>query len=108
MADDDGIDTAPWYVRFFVRVGLPTAFASILLWYLLTNVTGNLDGMRATLLQLSANQSLIVGNQMKIIELVSAQGEVARLNARALEALCLNMARSDAERARCSSAIFGR
>lgn len=100
--DDDGLERAPWYVRAFVRIGMPTSFAAILLWYLLTNVTGLLQQSKESALRIESTQSTIISNQQKIIELLAvAERNTSVLNYRWLAAVCYNTAQTDAERVRC-------
>ena len=106
MKESDGLANAPWYVQFFIRVGVPTGFAAVLLWFLLTNVT-------ATLATNTANQSTIVVNQQKIIEL---QKNVVHLlqthdlssaqSTKFLSAMCYNMAVTADARQRCQDAFL--
>ena len=92
--DDDGMDKAPWYVRAFIRVGVPTAFSAILLWYFLSNVTGRLESVIIGQQRDRETSAIIVQNQARIIELLASNAQNVQANARLLTALCINSARS--------------
>ncbi len=107
-SDEDGIDGSPWYVRAFIRVGMPTAFASAMLWFLLTNVTGNIAEVRSSNITIIGNQSKIIDNQGKIIELMKDHSISSDVTARFLAALCYNVATTPEQRVRCADAVTGR
>lgn len=99
--DTDGLTTAPWYIQFFVRVGMPTAFASILLWFLLTNVTGTLTELKNSQVVVQQTQNQIIVNQGRIIELLVDAHRDGLRSQEVLTALCINSANSEPERTRC-------
>ena len=102
--DEDGLHGAPWYVRAFIRVGLPTAFASALLWFLLTNVTGTLVQVSMMQTELTKSNAIIIENQSRIVQLLVEQSQVGEATANLLTALCYNIAENDVARARCMNA----
>ena len=65
--NEDGLNGSPWYIKVLIRVGMPTAFASVLLWFLITNVTGKLTSIDDTQMQLINNTTIITQNQARII-----------------------------------------
>lgn len=105
MAENqDGLSTAPWYIAFFVRVGLPTAFAAVLLWFLMTNVTRTLADLHLETTHLSSNDTLIIQNQKEVTELLIQYAREMNANHHVLLAMCVNVARDEAARARCVEA----
>lgn len=103
--DVDGLDGAPWYVKVLIRVGVPTALASVLLWFLITNVTDTLKDMSGAQVQLNKSDAIIVGNQERIINLLAQQADDQRRNAAVLSALCYNLSDTIADRERCAMAL---
>lgn len=103
--ETDGLANAPWYVRFAVRVGVPTAFASVLLWFLLSNVTGTLAELRASQLQIVANQAIIIQAQFKVVELIADHDLVAQRTLMMSQALCYNAAVGSVAVDRCTMAL---
>ena len=84
---------------------MPTAFASVLLWYLLTNVTTTLDSLQDTQLQLVAADVKIVENQGRIIDLLLEHSENDSMTSMLLQAMCINAAESQSARDRCTEAL---
>jgi hypothetical protein len=106
MADnEDGLNAAPWYIAFFVRVGLPTAFAAVLLWFLLTNVTKTLSDIHGDTMALAHNDTMIVQNQKQIIQLLVDHASSVKANTGVLVALCINQAKDETTRNRCAEAM---
>jgi hypothetical protein len=101
MVDSDGLQGAPWYIQFAVRVGVPTAFASVLLWYLLTNVTGALNTVQNSQITLQQTQGTVIQNQARIIELLNESRQDSLQSREVLQAMCVNSARNETERNRC-------
>lgn len=102
--DEDGLNGSPWYVRAVVRVGVPTAFASLLLWFLLSNVTGVLNSLLARQGTAEQNTVLVLQNQSTIISLLAAHEGATMQMTRYLQALCLNVSTTEGQRQRCLDA----
>lgn len=105
LIDEDGLEGSPWYVRAFVRVGMPTAFASMLLWFLITNITGTLASHGDQLMQVLETQTTVVSNQAKIIELLMQHAQDEMTSRNLLLAMCYNTSSTDAQRERCTAAF---
>lgn len=105
-ADEDGLEGSPWYVRAFVRVGVPTAFAGLLLWFLLTNVTGNVQSVSAMQLKLAENDGQIIATQQRIIEMLITADRERRTQSEVIEAICFNLSRTELDRQRCADATI--
>ena len=106
MADpEDGLNGAPWYVRFLVRVGVPTAFASVLLWFLLSNVTGDLAVLATTQLDIIKNQVTIMETQARVVQLQIDHQDTDATMIQVLQALCFNSAENQTARDRCAIAF---
>lgn len=58
--ESDGLSHAPWWAQFIVRVGISTAFAAALLWFLLTSVSGAMAPLAAAQVQSAIGQVEIV------------------------------------------------
>lgn len=102
----DGLEDAPWWVRSGIRVGVPTVFAIILLWFVLGQVSTVLTGLQQTLQTLAgaeatiiSNQSLIIQNQASIIHIMQDHENSSTTLQKLV--VCLGMARSDTDRNRC-------
>ncbi len=104
-SDMDGLRNAPWYISFLIRVGVPTSFASVLLWFLLTNVTGALNYHGEILQMLASTDQTVVRNQETITKMLSEQSRTTEATIRFLSVMCYNSAQTDVERERCSNAI---
>jgi hypothetical protein len=87
-------DGLPWWVNAIYKVGVPTAIACYLVWFLATRIQANMDSY-----QVSMN------NMQKLMEThITEQQEGTRVNKRILEALqmiCVNTTDSKNERADC-------
>ena len=102
----DGLDNAPWYVAFLMRVGVPTAFASVLLWFLLTDVTGALAEMTANQATIIHNQGLLIETQRQVTMLIGTHEQTSDALVRTLNALCFNSAQGSREaQTRCEQAL---
>jgi hypothetical protein len=94
-SDLDGLHSAPWQVRTAIRLGLPTALAIVLLYFILHSVGDALT-------TLSANDKAIVANQAAIIEVLHEHQAATLTFDRSM--VCLVTAKTDDQRLSCMTA----
>lgn len=118
--DLDGLSDAPWYVRAFVRVGLPTAAAAGLMWFVLHDVGRTLDAQQVAAQQMVIaishmadndrtivdNQHIIIATQNSMVALLQDHThESSILNA---YVVCISSASTESERRYCANAMLRR
>ena len=101
----NSIQGAPWLANFIVRVGVSTAFAAVLLWFMLTRVSTALVVLSDLADKQQQASLAILANQMKMTELMMQRARVSDSNTRFLQVVCFNTARTDEARRLCSQAL---
>lgn len=103
--DEDGLDGAPWWVRTFVRVGAPTALMSVLIWFLMTDITGSQTRLETATAEIVRINATVIENQRRIMELLTeAKAEDAKVGM-VLLAMCYNQTTNQVEVQRCTDAF---
>ena len=100
--------TGPWYVQFIRREGISTAFAAILLAFVLTSVFKSLQTSAAADIAVTQSHTIILEMQARILQILNDHNEVTQETTRVLQALCYNSASTPLEVQRCTMAFTGR
>lgn len=83
------LDDQPWFIKAVVWVGVPTAAFAVLLWFVLGNMSEKLDRMSNDMSEVAKHLSTETQQSWVI------QGTLSRI--------CINTARTDADRLACVS-----
>jgi len=87
---------APWWVRSVVWVGVPTAAMAYLMWFVLGNFAGQMS-------HLSSSYDQHQQDTASLIQHLQQETEQAWAQLAVMQRICLNTAKTDADRLACVS-----
>lgn len=95
--EGDGLDTSPWWVKAVVRIGVPSAIACVLVWFLMNSVTSSLAAIRA---DVQAQKVTMETTAASLTRQESANGELLSY----MRMICVNTSKNDSDRSSCLKA----
>lgn len=99
--NSDGLDRAPWWIAAILRGGVSLTFAAVLLWYLITNVSATLATLSAAQQGVTSNQTLIIANQGRLIQLLQNTTDQNRRLLAVTVIMCQAVSKTQQERETC-------
>lgn len=86
----------PWYVKTLVWVGVPTVAFGYLLWFVLGDMSGGMKAMRESMDQHQKDMA-------SLIQHLQAETDQQWVQLGVTQRICINTARTDADRLACVS-----
>lgn len=93
-ASSSVISEQPWWVKTFVYVGAPTAAAGFLLWFVVSVLSAQLDGLTKSM---QTHQS----DMAQLVRHLDEESQQSWVTASVLARICINTAKNDADRLAC-------